>query len=143
MKALTIVISPCQSLMKDQVDNLEKSGITDAVTINGLLDPIERAKSIERVENGSACVLYIAPESLRSKTIERLLLGRKIARFVIDEAHCFSVWGQDFRPDYMYIADFIKLIQEEKQLNEPIPISCFTATGKAKSNRRYKGVFQR
>ncbi|MFR5656944.1 MAG: DEAD/DEAH box helicase [Butyricimonas faecihominis] len=103
MKALTIVISPLQSLMKDQVDNLEKSGITDAVTINGLLDPIERAKSIERVENGSACVLYIAPESLRSKTIERLLLGRKIARFVIDEAHCFSVWGQDFRPDYMYV----------------------------------------
>lgn len=114
MKALTVVISPLQSLMKDQVDNLEKSGITDAVTINGLLDPIERAKSIERVENGSACLLYISPESLRSKTIERLLLGRGITRFVIDEAHCFSVWGQDFRPDYMYIADFIKLIQEKK-----------------------------
>lgn len=142
MKALTIVISPLQSLMKDQVDNLEKSGITDAVTINGLLDPIERAKSIERVENGSACVLYIAPESLRSKTIERLLLGRKIARFVIDEAHCFSVWGQDFRPDYMYIADFIKLIQEEKQLNEPIPISCFTATAKQKVIGDIKAYFK-
>lgn len=132
VKGLTIVISPLQSLMKDQVDNLEKSGITDAVTINGLLDPIERAKSIERIENGSACILYISPESLRSKTIERLLLGRKIARFVIDEAHCFSVWGQDFRPDYMYIADFIKLIQREKQLDDPIPISCFTATAKQK-----------
>ena len=80
---------------------------------SGLLDPIERAKSIERVENGSACLLYISPESLRSKTIERLLLGRGITRFVIDEAHCFSVWGKDFRPDYMYIADFIKLIQEK------------------------------
>lgn len=66
------------------------------MTINGLLDPIERAKSIERIENGSACILYISPESLRSKTIERLLLGRKIARFVIDEAHCFSGMGTGF-----------------------------------------------
>lgn len=131
-KALTIVISPLQSLMKDQVDNLEKNGITDAVTINGLLDPIERAKSFERVENGSASLLYISPESLRSKTIERLVLGRKIARFVIDEAHCFSSWGQDFRVDYLYIGDFIKSIQEKKNIEDGIPISCFTATAKQK-----------
>ena len=111
MKALTVVISPLQSLMKDQVDNLERAGITEAATINGLLDPIERAKSFERVEDGSAALLYISPESLRSKSIERLLLGRKIARFVIDEAHCFSAWGQDFRVDYLYIADFIKTLR--------------------------------
>ncbi|MEI2739216.1 MAG: DEAD/DEAH box helicase [Chitinophagaceae bacterium] len=117
-KGLTVVISPLQSLMKDQVDNLEKIGITDAVTINGLLDPIERGKSFERVEDGSASLLYISPESLRSKTIERLLLGRKIVRFVIDEAHCFSSWGQDFRVDYLYIGDFIKQIQEKKNLEE-------------------------
>lgn len=129
-RALTVVISPLQSLMKDQVDNLERAGITHAVTINGLLDPIERAKSFERVENGSASFLYIAPESLRSRTIERLLLGRKIARFVIDEAHCFSAWGQDFRVDYLYIGDFIKSIQEKKNLAESIPVSCFTATAK-------------
>jgi len=131
-KGLTVVISPLQSLMKDQVDNLEKIGITDAVTINGLLDPIERAKSFERVEEGSASLLYISPESLRSKTIERLILGRKIARFVIDEAHCFSSWGQDFRVDYLYIADFIKSIQEKKNLDDGIPVSCFTATAKQK-----------
>src|SRR5690606_26972392 len=89
-RALTVVVSPLQSLMKDQVDNLEKLGITDAATINGLLDPIERAKSIERVQDGAASLLYLSPVSLRSKTIERLILGRKIARFVIDEAHCFS-----------------------------------------------------
>lgn len=132
MKALTVVISPLQSLMKDQVDNLERAGITEAVTINGLLDPIERAKSFERVEDGSASLLYISPESLRSKSIERLLLGRKIARFVIDEAHCFSAWGQDFRVDYLYIADFIKNLQETKNLADPIPVSCFTATAKQK-----------
>jgi ATP-dependent DNA helicase RecQ len=131
-KGLTVVISPLQSLMKDQVDNLEKIGITNAVTINGLLDPIERGKSFERVEDGSASLLYISPESLRSKTIEKLLLGRKIARFVIDEAHCFSSWGQDFRVDYLYIGDFIKLIQEKKNLEEGIPVSCFTATAKKK-----------
>ena len=129
-KALTIIISPLQSLMKDQVDNLEKNGISEAVTINGLLDPIERAKSIERIEDGSASILYISPESLRSKTIEKLILGRKTARFVIDEAHCFSSWGQDFRVDYLYIGDFIKLIQEKKNLENSIPVSCFTATAK-------------
>lgn len=131
-KGLTVVISPLQSLMKDQVDNLEKEGITDGVTINGLLDPIERAKSFERVENGSASILYISPESLRSKTIERLLIGRNVVRFVIDEAHCFSAWGQDFRVDYLYIGDFIKQLQEKKNLQEPIPVSCFTATAKQK-----------
>ena len=131
-RALTVVISPLQSLMKDQVDNLEKAGITSAVTINGLLDPIERAKSIERVADGSACLLYISPESLRSKVIEHLLLQRKIARFVIDEAHCFSSWGQDFRVDYLYIGDFIKLISEKKNLDQPLPVSCFTATAKPK-----------
>lgn len=131
-KGLTVVISPLQSLMKDQVDNLERIGITEAVTINGLLDPIERAKSFERVEDGSASILYISPESLRSKTIERLILGRKIVRFVIDEAHCFSSWGQDFRVDYLYIGDFIKQIQEKKNLEDGIPVSCFTATAKQK-----------
>lgn len=131
-KGLTVVISPLQSLMKDQVDNLEKISITDAVTINGLLDPIERAKSIERVENGSASILYISPESLRSRTIERLLLGRNVVRFVIDEAHCFSAWGQDFRVDYLYIGDFIKSYQEKKNVEGNISVSCFTATAKKK-----------
>lgn len=130
VKGLTVVISPLQSLMKDQVDNLRKYSITDAVTINGLLDPIERSESFERVENGTASILYISPESLRSKSIERLLLGRKIVRFVIDEAHCFSSWGQDFRVDYLYIGDYIRQLQLKKGLVQPIPVSCFTATAK-------------
>lgn len=141
-RGLTIVISPLQSLMKDQVDNLEKIGITQAVTINGLLDPIERAKSFERVEDGSASILYISPESLRSKSIERLILGRKISRFVIDEAHCFSAWGQDFRVDYLYIGDFIRSIQDRKHLSSPIPISCFTATAKQKVIEDILGYFK-
>lgn len=141
-KALTVVISPLQSLMKDQVDNLERNGIVDAVTINGLLSPIERADAIERVENGLASILYVAPESLRSKTIERLLMRRVIARFVIDEAHCFSAWGQDFRVDYLYIGDFIRELQEKKQLAERIPVSCFTATAKQKVISDIKEYFK-
>lgn len=129
---LTVVISPLQSLMKDQVDNLAERGISDAVTINGLLDPIERATAIEQVADGTANLLYIAPEMLRSKTIERLLMGRHVVRFVIDEAHCFSAWGHDFRVDYLYIGDFIRQLQEKKQLKRPIAVSCFTATAKQK-----------
>ncbi|MFC0877076.1 RecQ family ATP-dependent DNA helicase [Saccharicrinis sp. FJH2] len=142
VKGLTVVISPLQSLMKDQVDNLEKSNITEAVTINGLLDPIERSKSFTRIENGDASILYISPESLRSKSIERLLLGRNVVRFVIDEAHCFSSWGQDFRVDYLYIGDFIKALQEKKNLESAIPISCFTATAKQNVIQDIKDYFQ-
>ncbi len=131
-KALTVVISPLQSLMKDQVDGLSKKGIVDAVAINGLLTPLERAEAIERVSNGLASILYISPESLRSKTIEKLLLSRNIARFVIDEAHCFSAWGQDFRVDYMYIGDFIRQLKKKKGIDHDIPVSCFTATAKQK-----------
>lgn len=131
-KALTVVISPLQSLMKDQVENLESKGISDAVYINGLLSPVERAEVLHRVESGAASILYIAPEQLRSKTIEKILLSRTIARFVIDEAHCFSAWGQDFRIEYMNIGNFINQLQEKKGLTGPIPVSCFTATAKPK-----------
>lgn len=131
-KALTVVISPLQSLMKDQVDNLENKGIIDSVTINGLLDPIERKKAIDKVREGIATILYISPESLRSKTIENLLLSRNVTRFVIDEAHCFSSWGQDFRVDYLYIGDFIRNLQEKKGNGCKIAVSCFTATAKQK-----------
>lgn len=131
-KALTVVISPLQSLMKDQVENLAAKGISDAVYINGMLSPVERAEALERVRSGIASILYIAPEQLRSKTIEKILLSRTIARFVIDEAHCFSAWGQDFRIEYMHIGDFINQLQKEKGIPSPIPVSCFTATAKPK-----------
>lgn len=129
---LTVVISPLLSLMKDQVDNLAERGITEAVTINGLLDPVSRSLAIDRVQSGDASLLYIAPEMLRSKTIERILQARHVVRFVIDEAHCFSSWGQDFRVDYLYIGKFIREYQNRKRLQQPIPISCFTATAKQK-----------
>lgn len=130
-RSLTVVISPLQSLMKDQVDVLvQRHGITQAATINGMLSPLERSEAIKRVEEGGANLLYISPESLRSRTIMRLLKRRVVNRFVIDEAHCFSSWGQDFRVDYLYIGKFLKRLQKEKGLFKPIPVSCFTATAK-------------
>lgn len=131
-RGLTVVISPLQSLMKDQVDNLSEIGITEAVTVNGMLNPIDRANALERVSNGSASLLYISPEQLRSRTIEKILISRNVARFVIDEAHCFSAWGHDFRVDYLYIGDFIRELQKKKGEKTPIPVSCFTATAKQK-----------
>lgn len=129
---LTVVISPLQSLMKDQVDNLAERGITDAVTINGMLDPLTRALSIQRVRDGEVSLLYISPEMLRSVTISHILMARHVVRFVIDEAHCFSSWGQDFRVDYLYIGKFIRQYQDQKHCKEPVPVSCFTATAKQK-----------
>lgn len=124
---MTVVISPLQALMKDQVDNLEKRGMINAVMINGLPDPVSRKEAIERVKNGTADILYISPESLRNNTIRNLIRNRVIARFVIDEAHCFSSWGQDFRVDYMYVGKFISELQDAKKIEYKIPVSCFTA----------------
>tara|TARA_R110002033_G_scaffold167528_1_gene206728 strand:+ start:3029 stop:7843 length:4815 start_codon:yes stop_codon:yes gene_type:complete len=141
-RQLTVVISPLVSLMKDQVENLEKNfDITKAVAINGLLSPLERQDAIERVEKGGVQLLYLSPESLRSPTILRLLKQRSIARFVIDEAHCFSSWGQDFRVDYLFIADFIISLEEHK-LSGKIPVSCFTATAKPQVIEDIKEYFK-
>lgn len=129
--ALTVVISPIVALMKDQVDVLEKRRqIGDAAYINSMLSPAERKDVIEKVNNGEKNILYISPESLRSNTTFNLLKHRRVERIVVDEAHCFSGWGHDFRVDYLYLADFLKDLQKEKNLETPIPVSCFTATAK-------------
>lgn len=142
VKGLTVVISPLISLMKDQVDNLEAKSITSAVFINSVLDPLQRKHAIDKVKDGTASLLYIAPESLRLKTIERLLMSRQIVRFVIDEAHCFSTWGHDFRPDYQFIATFIKNLEDKKALKNSIPVSCFTATAKKQVVDDIKNYFK-
>ncbi len=129
--ALTVVITPIVALMKDQVDVLEKRRqIGCAAYLNSLLSPLERKQVVDGVYEGSKNILYLSPESLRSNNTFKMLKHRRVARIVIDEAHCFSSWGHDFRVDYLYLADFLKELQQEKKLEQPIPISCFTATAK-------------
>ncbi|PWE20303.1 RecQ family ATP-dependent DNA helicase [Aliarcobacter skirrowii] len=130
-KSLTVVISPLQALIEDHIKSFQqKVANYKAVAISGFMSPLERNEAVEKVINGEADILYIAPESLRSNTIFKILKNRLIERFVIDEAHCLSTWGNDFRQDYYYICEFIKDLLKEKPYQKNIPISCFTATAK-------------
>ena len=125
--ALTVVISPLVALMADQVVGLEARGIGSCVAINGLLSMPERADALDRVRLGDAAILLVSPEQLRSRSLRRVLEQREIGAWVLDEAHCLSRWGHDFRPDYRYIGRFIR----EKAGKGPIPpVLCLTATAK-------------
>lgn len=139
-KGLTIVISPLQALMKNHIDGF-KSNNFKAVAISGYLSPVERMDALEVVTSGAADILYLAPEALRSNGIVKVLKKRVIERFVIDEAHCFSSWGHDFRHDYNYIATVIKELQEQ-EFQPPIAVSCFTATAKPEVLQDIKDYFK-
>ena len=125
--ALTVAISPLVALMADQVAGLEARGVVACVAINGLLSLPERADALDRVRLGDAGILIISPEQLRNRSLRRVLDQREIGAWVLDEAHCLSKWGHDFRPDYRYVGRFIR----EKAGSEPIPpVLCLTATAK-------------
>ena len=125
--ALTVVISPLVALMADQVLGLERKGVFSAVTINGLLSMPERGDALDKVRLGDASMLIISPEQLRSVSVRRVLEQREIGYWVLDEAHCLSKWGHDFRPDYPYIGRFIR----ERAADEAVPpVLCLTATAK-------------
>ncbi len=125
--ALTVVVSPLVVLMADQVAGLEAKGIGSCVTINGLLSMPERADALDRVRLGDAGIVIAAPEQLRSVSFRRALDQLEIGGWVLEEAHCLSKWGHDFRPDYRYVGRFIR----EKSGGEPIPpVLRLTATAK-------------
>lgn len=124
--SLTVVISPLQSLMKDQVDNLEKRGITCAGYLNSLLTPMERQATLDKLRLGDLGLIFVAPEQFRSIAFANALMHREVGAWVFDEAHCLSKWGHDFRPDYLYVSRFIKA----RQKGSISPIHCFTATAK-------------
>ena len=135
--ALTVVISPLVALMADQVAGLEKHGIGCCVTINSLLSMPERADALDRVRLGDAGILLISPEQLRSRSLRRALDQREIGTWVLDEAHCLSRWGHDFRPDYRYVGRFIG----EKAGAEPVPpVLCLTATPSRTSSATSCGI---
>ena len=121
LEGLTIVISPLISLMKDQVDNIKNMGIKSAY-INSTLSDSEINSILNDVIKDEVKILYVAPERLESTEFLNFITRVKIAQIAIDEAHCISQWGHDFRSSYRRISRFIDLL-----VDRPI-ITAFTAT---------------
>ena len=103
LDGITLVISPLIALMKDQVDSLVRRGIP-ATYINSSLPADEQADRLERLSRGDFRIIYVAPERLRSVPFLKALRTQTVSLLAVDEAHCISEWGHDFRPDYLYIA---------------------------------------
>lgn len=118
---ITIVISPLISLMKDQVDSLNEVNIP-ATFVNSSLSSFEYEQTIENIANNVYKIVYVAPERLESDSFIRLLNSINISMFAIDEAHCVSQWGHDFRPTYREIANVILNLK-----SRPV-VTAFTAT---------------
>ncbi|WP_281817519.1 RecQ family ATP-dependent DNA helicase, partial [Vallitalea longa] len=124
-EGITMVISPLISLMKDQVDSLKATGI-DATFINSTLSYEDIQYRLHAIEEGKYKIVYIAPERLETDAINRLARRNKISFIAVDEAHCISQWGHDFRPSYMNINNFIDNLE-----NRPV-IAALTATATRK-----------
>jgi len=137
--ALTVVISPLVALMADQVQGMARAGISSSVTINGMLSMPERQDALDKVRMGEAALLLISPEQLRSSSVRSVLGQREVGLWVLDEAHCVSKWGHDFRPDYRYVGRFIKEYSGDQA---PAPVLCLTATAKPEVVRDIRDHFQ-
>lgn len=120
MEGMAVVVSPLIALMKDQTDKLGALGI-DAIAINSGQTSREQNAAMRHLTAGRGCILYVTPERFRDRDFFDMLLQRRVALFVVDEAHCVSQWGHDFRPDYMMLGSIAE------RLGRP-PVSALTAT---------------
>lgn len=121
LSGITLVVSPLISLMKDQVTALVQAGVK-AAYLNSSLTPGQQQEVLRRAANAKYDIIYVAPERLVSEAFIRFAENTEISMVTVDEAHCVSQWGQDFRPNYLKIIDFI-----ERLSYRPV-ISAFTAT---------------
>lgn len=121
MRGITLVISPLISLMKDQVSSLNQAGIS-AAYLNSSLTAGQYYKALQYAKEGRYPIIYVAPERLLTDSFLDFALQAEIAMVAVDEAHCVSQWGQDFRPSYLKITEFI-----ERLPRRPV-VSAFTAT---------------
>lgn len=128
MEGTTIVVSPLISLMKDQVDALNEMGIRSSF-LNSTLSAAEMNKRLKKCENGEYQLLYITPERLQNERFFQLLDRLTIPLIAIDEAHCISEWGHDFRPSYRFIQECLN------QLTKRPVIVALTATATKKVHR--------
>ena len=122
---LTIVVSPLISLMKDQVDSLRLLGVK-SVYLNSILNRGEYLDNISRIKRGEAKIIYVAPERLHNDNFIHFIKRYKISMVAVDEAHCISQWGHDFRKSYLEISTFIK------KINQKVQILALTATATKK-----------
>ena len=120
LEGTTVVVSPLIALMKDQVDALERRGIS-ATLINSTLTPGEQQERIRALARGEFKLVYIAPERFRSRSFLEALGQSTIALFAVDEAHCLSMWGHDFRPDYFRLGQVLETLGRPQ-------VAAFTAT---------------
>jgi ATP-dependent DNA helicase RecQ len=120
LPGLTVVVSPLIALMKDQTDKLEALGVAVATIHSGMPEKAQR-EALASVASGEAKILYVTPERFRDRDFFGALLERVVSLFVVDEAHCVSQWGHDFRPDYMTLGGIAQ------RLKRP-PILALTAT---------------
>lgn len=121
LPGLTVIISPLISLMKDQVDTLQGKEIDSVGLLNSSLTPEEYQQELKRLADGEVKLLYVSPERFRSRRFLNILKSHKVSLFVVDEAHCISQWGHDFRPDYLALRTAIQAVN-------PYSIALLTAT---------------
>lgn len=124
MEGITIVVSPLISLMKDQVEALNQAGV-HAAFLNSSLSTVQYRKALSFAREGRYPIIYVAPERLTTAAFLDFALYARISMVAVDEAHCVSQWGQDFRPSYLKIVEFIDRLPQR-----PV-VSAFTATATA------------
>src|SRR5260370_4077414 len=126
---VTLVISPLIALMQDQVEALKVKGIFSAIAWNSTLGPAEQKNYIEGIKRGWYSIIYLAPEKIHSASLRKALSMRDVGLIAIDEAHCVSQWGHDFRTAYIALKRWIETQICDRQ-KRSFPIIALTATAR-------------
>jgi ATP-dependent DNA helicase RecQ len=115
LPGLTLVVSPLIALMKDQIDGLSRRGIA-AARLDSTLTALEYAETMRQARSGSLRLLYVAPERFQNERFREAIAKIRVALFAVDEAHCISEWGHNFRPDYLKLVEFARECRAERLL---------------------------